>query len=173
MLLFPLSVGGRGYDGSVDAKQTELSVVVPAYNEEDNVQPIFERLVACARRDGRRARGPLHRRRFERLDMGTGLRSRADGRAACEGSVLPGTSAIRRLSPPALMPPADERWSSSTATCKTRLKSSRRWSTKWRDGFEVVYGQREEREGETWFKKVTAAAFYRILRGITNVEIPG
>jgi glycosyltransferase involved in cell wall biosynthesis len=43
---------------------------------------------------------------------------------------------------------------------------------RWREGFEVVYGQREEREGETWFKLLTAKAFYRILRGITNVEIP-
>jgi len=43
---------------------------------------------------------------------------------------------------------------------------------RWREGAEVVYGQREEREGETWFKLTTAALFYRILRGITNVEIP-
>jgi dolichol-phosphate mannosyltransferase len=44
--------------------------------------------------------------------------------------------------------------------------------SRWRAGAEVVYGQREEREGETWFKLGTAALFYRILRGITNVEIP-
>jgi glycosyltransferase involved in cell wall biosynthesis len=43
---------------------------------------------------------------------------------------------------------------------------------RWREGFEVVYGQREEREGETWFKLLTAKAFYRILRGITHIEIP-
>jgi dolichol-phosphate mannosyltransferase len=43
---------------------------------------------------------------------------------------------------------------------------------RWHEGFEVVYGQRENREGETWFKLVTASAFYRILRGITNVDIP-
>jgi dolichol-phosphate mannosyltransferase len=43
---------------------------------------------------------------------------------------------------------------------------------RWREGYEVVYGQRQERHGETWFKLATAAAFYRILRGITNVEIP-
>jgi len=43
---------------------------------------------------------------------------------------------------------------------------------RWRAGAEVVYGQREEREGETFFKKATAAAFYRLLRRITNVDIP-
>ena len=43
---------------------------------------------------------------------------------------------------------------------------------RWRDGFEVVYGQRENREGETWIKLSTASSFYRILRGITHVDIP-
>jgi len=43
---------------------------------------------------------------------------------------------------------------------------------RWREGYEVVYGQREQREGETAFKKATASAFYRLLRRITNVEIP-
>ncbi len=43
---------------------------------------------------------------------------------------------------------------------------------KWREGYEVVYAVREEREGETWFKRATASAFYRIIAGITNVELP-
>ena len=43
---------------------------------------------------------------------------------------------------------------------------------KWREGFEVVYAVREEREGETWFKKITAALFYRLIHAITNVNIP-
>lgn len=34
---------------------------------------------------------------------------------------------------------------------------------KWRTGFDVVYGVRRTRAGETWFKKATAIAFYRIL----------
>jgi dolichol-phosphate mannosyltransferase len=40
------------------------------------------------------------------------------------------------------------------------------------EGFEVVYAQRTAREGETAFKKATAAAFYRLMRRWTNVEIP-
>ncbi len=43
---------------------------------------------------------------------------------------------------------------------------------KWREGYEVVYAVRAEREGETWFKKVTAAMFYRLVRRITDVKIP-
>ena len=43
---------------------------------------------------------------------------------------------------------------------------------KWEQGYNVVYAVRRKREGETWFKKVTAKWFYRTLRSITDVEIP-
>jgi len=43
---------------------------------------------------------------------------------------------------------------------------------KWREGFEVVYAVRAEREGETWFKKTTASLFYRLIYRITDVDIP-
>jgi polyisoprenyl-phosphate glycosyltransferase len=43
---------------------------------------------------------------------------------------------------------------------------------KWREGYEVVYAVRAEREGESWFKLFTASLFYRIIRRITDVDIP-
>ncbi len=43
---------------------------------------------------------------------------------------------------------------------------------KHKEGFEVVYGQRLKRKGESFFKKITAKYFYRILKKITNVNIP-
>lgn len=43
---------------------------------------------------------------------------------------------------------------------------------KWKEGYEVVYAVRSEREGETWFKKFTAALFYRVIYRITDVKIP-
>lgn len=43
---------------------------------------------------------------------------------------------------------------------------------KWREGFDVVYGQRIKRKGETFFKKLTAKLFYRFLAGMTDVKIP-
>jgi dolichol-phosphate mannosyltransferase len=43
---------------------------------------------------------------------------------------------------------------------------------KWREGFEVVYAVRAEREGESWFKKMSASLFYRIVFRITDVKIP-
>ncbi|MBA4317465.1 MAG: glycosyltransferase [Flavobacterium sp.] len=44
--------------------------------------------------------------------------------------------------------------------------------TKWKEGYEVVYGVRRERIGETFFKKITAKYFYRLLARITNINIP-
>jgi dolichol-phosphate mannosyltransferase len=40
------------------------------------------------------------------------------------------------------------------------------------DGADVVYGQRLERDGETWFKKLSASVFYRLLLQMTDVAIP-
>lgn len=39
-------------------------------------------------------------------------------------------------------------------------------------GYDIVYGQRRSRQGETFFKKATAALFYRLLRRICGVSIP-
>ncbi len=41
-----------------------------------------------------------------------------------------------------------------------------------RQGYDVVYGQRRSRRGETLFKRLTAAAFYRVLQRICGVSIP-
>lgn len=42
----------------------------------------------------------------------------------------------------------------------------------WHRGYEVVYAKRTRREGETWFKRSSAVAFYRLLRSLTNIDIP-
>jgi len=43
---------------------------------------------------------------------------------------------------------------------------------KWKAGYQVVYGKRLKRKGETFFKKFTAKVFYRTLNALTDVEIP-
>ena len=43
---------------------------------------------------------------------------------------------------------------------------------RWREGFDVVYGRRTRRRGETWFKRASAAGFYRVIRRLTSVDIP-
>jgi polyisoprenyl-phosphate glycosyltransferase len=43
---------------------------------------------------------------------------------------------------------------------------------KWKEGFDVVYAQRVARKGESFFKKITASVFYRLLQKLTPVDIP-
>ena len=42
----------------------------------------------------------------------------------------------------------------------------------WREGYDVVYGMRTARDGETWFKKATAKYFYRLIKSVSRVDIP-
>ena len=43
---------------------------------------------------------------------------------------------------------------------------------RWKEGCDVVYAKRRTRAGETWFKKWSAAAYYRVLRKLTDIDVP-
>ncbi|HET8653177.1 MAG TPA: glycosyltransferase family 2 protein [Gaiellaceae bacterium] len=43
---------------------------------------------------------------------------------------------------------------------------------RWREGYDVVYGVRIRREGESWFKRITAALFYRLLQRMAQTDVP-
>jgi dolichol-phosphate mannosyltransferase len=153
------------------AERPELSVVIPVFNEEINIVQMYERLLAAlsdhvsgleivyvddgsadaswekilelANRD-ERVRGLRFARNFGHQAALTAGVDAAMGTAVV---IIDGDM----QDPPEIIPEMVDRW---------------------REGFEVVYGQREDREGETWFKVATASVFYRLLRGITNVDIP-
>lgn len=42
----------------------------------------------------------------------------------------------------------------------------------WQAGYHVVYAQRTKRKKESWFKRLTAYVFYRLLRQLADVDIP-
>jgi polyisoprenyl-phosphate glycosyltransferase len=44
--------------------------------------------------------------------------------------------------------------------------------THWRDGFDVVYARRTDRHGDSFLKKMTAHAFYRVVKRMSRVQIP-
>jgi glycosyltransferase involved in cell wall biosynthesis len=45
-------------------------------------------------------------------------------------------------------------------------------TARWREGFDVIYGVREERPGDSPFKRATAAAFYRLFRRLSETDVP-
>ena len=42
----------------------------------------------------------------------------------------------------------------------------------WRNGYDIVYGRRTDRDGESWLKVTTAKWFYRVMNRLSDVEIP-
>jgi glycosyltransferase involved in cell wall biosynthesis len=44
---------------------------------------------------------------------------------------------------------------------------------RWQDGYDVVYGRRLSRDGEGRIKQWTASLFYRLLRRLASIDIPG
>lgn len=148
-----------------------LSVVVPCYNEQDNLDPLHDRLVGVLRdidqpyeivlvndgsRDGTiaamhalRARDPnvvvvdLSRNFGQNIAVTAGIdHARGDALILLDADLQ---------DPPELIPALIEGW---------------------REGYDVVYGQRRSRAGETWLKRKTADLFYRLMARIGPVELP-
>ena len=152
-------------------EQPELSVVIPAFNEERNVAPMHERLVAALDEvvDG-----------LEILYVDDGSADATWDRVQALATVDPRVRGLRFARnfghQAALTAGVDAARGKALVIIDGDLQDPPEvipeMVARWREGFEVVYGQREEREGETWFKLMTAKAFYRILRGITHIEIP-
>lgn len=42
----------------------------------------------------------------------------------------------------------------------------------WRNGYDVVYAKRISRDSESWLKRATASAFYRVIQRVSHVQIP-
>jgi glycosyltransferase involved in cell wall biosynthesis len=151
--------------------QIELSLLVPCYNEEENLASLFARLekvlkplnisyeIICIN-DGSQdntlqllldyhAQNPLIKvvnlsRNFGKEAAVTAGLDFATGMA-----IIPIDADLQ--DPPELI---------------TELLE------KWREGYEVVYGVRRSRHGESWLKRFTANNFYRIIGKISTIPIP-
>jgi glycosyltransferase involved in cell wall biosynthesis len=155
----------------MDTQTPTFSVVAPVYNEEQLIAEFCRRVIAALEplgepfelilvNDGCRDRSPdimreLHQRdprikviNFSR-NFGHQIAITAGTDYATGRAVIVIDSDLQ--DPPEVIPDLIARW---------------------REGYQVVYGVREERQGETWFKKTTAAIFYRLIVRITNVNIP-
>jgi len=149
----------------------ELSIVVPIFNEEQNLPELHRRLSDAARaitpsyeivfvndgsRDESRAILELLSQRDEHVyyihfsrNFGHQIAVTA-GLDRCRGkSVVIIDGDLQ--DPPEVIPELYE---------------------KHKSGYDVVYARRSERKGETWFKRSTAKLFYRVLRRSTAIDIP-
>jgi dolichol-phosphate mannosyltransferase len=152
-------------------RDPELSVVIPAFNEEDNVRPLYDRLVACLE-------GAVSSLEILFVDDGSddGTWDRVVELAG-EDPRVRGLRFARNFGhQAALTAGVDAAAGEAVVIIDGDLQDPPEvipeMVARWREGFQVVYGQRDEREGETVFKRATAALFYRLLTRITNIRIP-
>lgn len=149
----------------------ELSVVVPVYNEEENIPELHRRLQAVL--------GPLARS-YEIVFVDDGSADRTWQVVRELAAVDPhvkGLSFSRNFGHQmAFTAGLDHASGEAVVIMDADLQDPPELLpelvAKWREGYDVVYAQRSKREGETAFKLVTAAAFYRLLRRLTQVDVP-
>jgi len=149
----------------------ELSVVIPAMNEEDNVQAMHDRLIAALESE-------VKGLEIVWVDDGSTDSTWAEiSRLAADDSRVRGLSFSRNFGHQAAVTAGvDAARGRAVAIIDADLQDPPEvipeMVAKWREGYEVVYGQRAQRDGETWFKRASAAAFYRTLRRLAHIEIP-
>lgn len=150
---------------------SKISVIIPIYNEETNIQVLYERLKKVLNgielehellfvNDGSQDQSIQVIKQLAELDIHVRYIdfSRNFGHQI---AVTAGIDAVHSeyvviidadlQDPPELIP---------------------EMYAKMKQGFEVVYARRRSRKGEHFLKKVTAKLFYRILTSITHISIP-
>ena len=149
----------------------KISILIPAYNEEDALQHLYERLGKLAEstpdyifeflfvNDGSRDRTLEIIKSFAAKDKRISYvnLSRNFGKEIAMIAGLDHVSGDAAViidadlqDPPELIP---------------------RMITYWKDGYDDVYARRSSRAGETWVKKATSELFYRLLKKSTSVPI--
>lgn len=149
----------------------ELSIVVPAFNEEDNVEPMFERVASALE-------GVVSG--FEVVFVDDGSRDATWERIGRLASTRPQVRGIRFSRnfghQCAVTAGVNEALGEAIVLIDGDLQDPPEvipeMVARWREGADVVYAQRASRVGESWLKKALAAGFYRVLRRLTDVDIP-
>ena len=159
----PLSVQGN--------TRAQLSVVVPIYNEELNIEHLFERLevilnnldlhyeIVCVD-DGSKDASLMylikHHRRNPLIKVVSLSRN--------FGKEIALTAGIDYSTGDAVVP--------IDADLQDPPELIGELLAKWREGYDVVYAVRRSRSGESWLKKLTAYLFYRAIGRMSQVPIP-
>ena len=148
-----------------------LSIVIPAYNEEANVGPVYERLRAVL--DGLGVEWEL----IFSVDPSTDATEPLIVELAQRDPRVKMLRFSRRFGQPSATLAGLE-WSSGDAVvvidCDLQDPPELigELVARWHEGFDVVYAQRRTRAGETVAKRIVAWAGYKLINRIAEVEIP-
>ncbi len=154
---------------SVSASSPELSIVVPIHNESANIPVLLERLSKA-----------LDTFSFEVVFVDDGSRDDSLSvlkRAASQDPRLKVISFSRNFGHQIAVTAGMEYASGKAiviidADLQDPPEVIPKMVAKWKEGVDIVYGQRDQRLGETWMKKLTASGFYRLIAQLTTFQIP-
>ena len=149
-----------------------ISVVVPCYNEEESIAETHRRLGALAA-------GRLGER-FEFVFVNDGSRDQTlellRGIAASDDRVRVVSFARNFGHQLAVTAGVDHARGDAVVLIDADLQDPPEviedMIDRWKEGYEVVYGVRTDRPGESRFKRVTAHVFYRLLNWLSDTPIP-
>jgi polyisoprenyl-phosphate glycosyltransferase len=150
--------------------EPDLSVVIPVYNEEDNLSRLYERLIAVLESTGLT---------YEIVFVDDGSRDDSQAHlralAANDPRVLVVELARNFGHQVAISAGLDHSRGQGVIVMDADLQDPPEvlpeFIAKWREGNDVVYAIREQRK-EVWFKRAAYATFYRFLQRVANIEIP-
>lgn len=155
-----------------DSRLPLISVVVPCYNEEESIAETHRRLGSLAAdRPGER---------FEFVFVNDGSRDQTlkllRGIAASDDRVRVVSFARNFGHQLAVTAGVDHARGDAVVLIDADLQDPPEviedMIDRWKEGYEVVYGVRTDRPGESRFKRVTAHVFYRLLNWLSDTPIP-
>ncbi len=155
----------------MDTDNALISIVAPVFNEETVIQTFYDQLCAVIDEidsrfeiifvdDGSRDSSPALLNRLKQQDARVAViaLSRNFGKEI------------------ALTAGLDHSHGDAVIVIDTDLQDPPQLITQliaeWRNGYDVVYAQRVTRAGESWFKKITAHHFYRLIQRLSHIRIP-
>mgnify|MGYP001479781154 CR=1 FL=1 len=153
------------------SENPRYSIVAPIYNEEGNIQKLYDRIISVMDSTGEKwelvtVNDGSRDRSFEMLSELAAKDSRIKviNFARNFGHQLAVTAGIDHASGDAVVV--------IDADLQDPPELILEMIERWKAGYEVVYAIRQERKGESWFKLLTAKLFYRMIYRITDVDIP-
>ncbi|BDA39946.1 glycosyltransferase family 2 protein [Candidatus Atelocyanobacterium thalassae] len=151
--------------------QTEMSVIIPCYNEEQGLEHLFTRVLEVLDRlnlsyevicvdDGSQDQTLKYLINYHYLNPQIKVISLSRN----FGKDIALTAGLENARGQVIIP--------IDADLQDPPELIEKLLQKWYEGYDVVYGKRRSRQGESFIKRFTANAFYRVISKIGSVSIP-